>query len=142
MNFGKFTFFWSFEVTTKDKTKFLNSWQELKTNLEKTYGLADARLYSEVAGKKNPEELYSGIIIISWYSLNDFISALQTIEFRDFIQNFIQKWDIKEAPFTSYSLIRKNKFFQMPTRISNDFFMVIFLLVAAIIVWIILFYLR
>lgn len=29
---------------------------------------------------------------------------MQTIEFRDFIQNFIQKWDIKEAPFTSYSL--------------------------------------
>ncbi|MDE5123772.1 MAG: hypothetical protein O4965_28540 [Trichodesmium sp. St19_bin1] len=110
--------------------------------MEKTYGLADARLYSEVAGKKKSEELYSGIIIISWYSLNDFISALQTIEFRDFIQNFIQKWDIKEAPFTSYSLIRKNNFFQMPTRISNDFFMVIFLLVAAIIVWIILFYLR
>ena len=138
MNFGTFTFFWSFEVTTQEKKKFFESWQELKTNLKKTGGLVDARLYSEVAGKKNHEQLSGGIIIISWDSLKDFISAMQTTEF----PNFIQKWDIKEVPFTSYPLISKNKFFQMPTRISNDFFMVIFLLIAAIIVWIILFRLR
>ncbi|MDE5100536.1 MAG: hypothetical protein O4861_20255 [Trichodesmium sp. St16_bin4-tuft] len=100
--------------------------------------MADTRLYSEFADKKNYEQLSTGIIKILWYSLKDFILAMQRTEFL----YFIQKWNIKEPPFTNHKLISTNKFFQMPTRISNNLFMVIFLFITAIIVWVIIFYLR
>ena len=116
----------------------MKSLQELKTNLKKTNELADTRLYSEFADKKNYEQLSTGIIKILWYSLKDFILAMQRTE----CLYFIQKWNIKKPPFINHQLISTNKFFQMQTRISNNLFMMIFLFITAIIVWVIIFYFR
>lgn len=70
--------------------------------------MADTRLYSEFADKKNYEQLSTGIIKILWYSLKDFILAMQRTE----CLYFIQKWNIKKPPFTNHQLISTNKFFQ------------------------------
>ena len=85
----------------------------------------------------------------SWHSWKDFIYAISTKEF----QNFIHKWKIKDESSTSYpvvsqneiltggdKLISQNKFPRKQIRISNNFFMFIFLFVAAIIVGIILYF--
>ena len=133
MNFDKFTMqiscFLSFEVPNRDKAEFLDYWKKLETNLKRTGSLVDARLYSEIADQENHEQLSSWLIQTLWHSGKDFIDATSTTKFQD----FIRKWQIKEASFTSYPLISQNKFIRRPIRISNNLFMVIFFFTAVII---------
>lgn len=141
MNFDKSTIqiscFLSFEVPNQDKAEFLDNWKKLETNLKRAGSLVNAECYSKIASKKNHEHLLSLLIETSWHSGKDFIDAMQTTEF----QVFVKKWNIKEASFTSYLFINKSSFLHKPIRISNNFFMVIFFLIAVVIVGIIL-YLR
>ena len=83
----------------------------------------------------------------SWHSGKDFIYAISTTKFQD----FIEKWEIKDPSLISYRLINQNerltsedkpinqnKFPQKQIRISNNLLMIILWFFAAILVGIIL----
>ena len=142
MIYDKFTiqasFFLVFEVPTQDEKEFLDSWKKLEINLKKTGSLIDAKTYQEFIDQNNNNQLpiINWSIQTSWISWKDFIYAISTKEF----QNFINKWEIKDESSTSYSLINKTKSPRKQIRISNNLFMVIFFFIAVIIVGIILYF--
>lgn len=136
-------------MSPKQQKEFLNSWKQLENNWKQTAGLINVQLYVKVADKKKSEDLSSWLIQTSWHSFKDFIYAISTKEFQD----FIDKWDIKDALLISnpvisqnqvltngYQLIRHNKILQKPIRISNNLLMVILWVVAIIIAGIILYF--
>ncbi len=127
----------------------MDSWEELETNLKQTGSLIDAKTYIEFIGQKNNNQLpmRNWSIQTSWHSWKGFFYGVSTKEFQD----FIHKWEIKDAlPIsysvisqneiltTGYQLIRQNKGLQKPIRISNNLLMVILWIVAIIIAGIIL----
>ncbi|NET42253.1 hypothetical protein [Okeania sp. SIO2B3] len=132
------SFFFAFEVPTQDEKKFLDSWKKLEINLKKTGSLIDAKTYLEFIDQNNNNQLpiINWSIQTSWRSWKDFIYAISTKEF----QNFINKWEIKDESSTSYPGINKKKSPRKQIRISNNLFMVIFFFIAVIIVGIILYF--
>ncbi len=136
-------------MSPQQQKEFLNSWKQLENNWKQIPGLIDVQLYVKVANKKKSEHLSSWLIWTSWQSFKDFIYAISTKEFQD----FIDKWEIKYAlPIsypvisqnqvltTGYQLIRQNKILQKPIRISNNLLMVILWIVAIIIAGIMLYF--
>ena len=144
------SFFFAFEVPTQDQQEFLDSWKKLEINWRKTPDLIDAQLYVQFADKKERKQQSSNWLVqTKWQSLKDFIYAISTKEFQD----FIQKWEIIEASPTSYPVINQNEILtreykpiypkknpHKQIRISNNLFMVIFFFIAVIIVGIILYF--
>lgn len=111
--------------------------------------MIDVQIYVKVADKKKSEQLSSWLIQTSWQSFKNFIYAISTKEFQD----FIYKWEIKDASATSYPVISQNeiltigykliilnKTLQKPIRISTNQWLIILFVAATIFTGIILYY--
>ncbi len=127
----------------------MESWEELETNLKQTGSLIDAKIYREFIGQKNNNQLpiRTWSIKTSWHSWKGFFYGVSTKKFQD----FIHKWEVKEASPTiypvmsqnevltrEYKLINPNKNVTKSRKISTNLLMVILWVVAIIIAGIML----